>query len=390
MAETRQLREVLVRVLLLGGSGRFGSVAAQHLARSEIVSEVAIAGRSRDALTRVASEIGEKARSVQVDIRDEPDLASVATDHDIVVNAAGTNYCDLGADGRTAEKQLELDPMARDRGIVAVVGIGFDPGFDNLLGVHASRRFDRVEEVEFRFHLALPDQLLVEAIDGLRASGRVDPSWQLVLQIVSGPVRVYHDGRWMEVEPLHDPVEITLPQGGTVSAHPVAMPEPITLPRYLPGVQSVRSVLGVSPPPAAQLLLGEAEAISRGERTITEATRSFLGAIATDPGRWLGTTDLTAGAEGWSMSLVAIGWKDRRQARLTCRPDPLLESTTIPFTVAAVRILRGEVPARGVLPPEASFEPTSFFKEAAQYAERKEQRKHPDEPLVHESFEWLS
>jgi len=407
MAHSRQLREVLVRVLLLGGSGRYGSMAARHLATSETISEVAIAGRSRDALTCVASEIGEKARAVQVDIHDEPGLASVATDYDIVVNAAGpewevllpglraaiaarTNYCDLGADGRTAEKQLELDPMARDRGIVAVVGIGFDPGLDNLLAVHASRRFDRVEVVEFRFHLALPDELLVEAIDGLRASGRVDPSWQLVLQIASGPVRVYRDGRWMEVEPLQDPVEIMLPQGGTVSAHPVAMPEPITLPRYLPGVQSVRSVLGVSPPQVAQLLFGEAEAISRGERSTAEATRSFLEAIATDPGRWLGTTDLTAGAEGWSMSLVATGWKDRRQARLTCRPDPLLESTTIPLTVAAVRILRGEVPARGVLPPEACFEPMPFFEEAARYAEQEEQGEHRDEPLVRGSFEWLS
>jgi hypothetical protein len=140
----------------------------------------------------------------------------------------------------------------------------------------------------------------------------------------------------------------------------------------------------------AQLLFGEAEAISRGERSTAEATRSFLEAIATDPGRWLGTMDLTAGAEGWSMSLVATGWKDRRQARLTCRPDPLLESTTIPLTVAAVRILRGEVPARGVLPPEACFEPMPFFEEAARYAEQEEQGEHRDEPLVRGSFEWLS
>lgn len=124
-----------MRVLLLGGAGRFGSSTARHLAAAHIVSELTIAGRNMDALIRRASEIGDKARTVQLDARDERSVASEAADYDIVVSvagpdfevhlpalrgaiAAGTHYCDLGGDGPTAERQLELDSAASNRGVL--------------------------------------------------------------------------------------------------------------------------------------------------------------------------------------------------------------------------------------------------------------------------------
>ncbi|MBI2973466.1 MAG: saccharopine dehydrogenase NADP-binding domain-containing protein [Armatimonadetes bacterium] len=239
-----------MRVLLLGGTGRFGSITARRLVAADVVSEVAIAGRSPDRLTRAVSELGEKARTVQVDLRDEERLAFIAADYDIVVNtagpewevllaglrgaiAAGRHYCDIGADGATAETQLQLDSIAKERDVVAVVGMGLDPGLSNLLAVRASRQFDRVEEVQLCYRMA-PSELLSEALDQLRTANRIDPSWQLALNVAKGPVRVYRTGRWIDVVPQEHGVEITPPEGGSVWAYPVATPEPITLPRHLP------------------------------------------------------------------------------------------------------------------------------------------------------------
>ena len=67
-----------MRILILGGSGRSGSDEVRHLFASDLVSEVGIAGRNLDTLNRVVTEIGSKARAVQVDILDERRLASVA------------------------------------------------------------------------------------------------------------------------------------------------------------------------------------------------------------------------------------------------------------------------------------------------------------------------
>ncbi|MBI2201400.1 MAG: SDR family NAD(P)-dependent oxidoreductase, partial [Armatimonadetes bacterium] len=81
-----------MRVLVVGGSGLFGSLTARRLASSDLVSEVAVAGRKEERAARVASEIGEKARAVQIDVRDERRLATVAADYDIVVNVAAPEW----------------------------------------------------------------------------------------------------------------------------------------------------------------------------------------------------------------------------------------------------------------------------------------------------------
>lgn len=391
-----------MRVLVLGGAGRFGSFAARRLAASDIVSEVGIAGRNQDALARVAAEIGDKARAVQLDIRDEDRLASVAEDYDIVVNvagpewdvllpalrgaiAAGTHYCDIGAHGQTTERQLELDSAAKDRDVVAVLGIGFDPGLDNLLAIHASRRLDALEEVQLRHHWFSPEYLS-EALEELRRTGHVDTSVHEVLSMMSAPVPVYRDGRWTAVDPLENLVEVVLPEHGTVRAYPGSASEGITLPRYLPGVRSVSAVLVVTPPQLHELIFREVRRISRDGLAPADAGRSFLETIRADPDRWLKMPEGVPPAYGRTMSVAATGWKDGRRARYTCWPDGLPSSTSIPLTIATLRILRGEVSARGVLPPEACFEPMPFFEEAAQYAKDEDR----DRPLLGESLEWFS
>lgn len=72
--------------------------------------------------------------------------------------------------------------------------------------------------------------------------------------------------------------------------------------------------------------------------------------------------------------------------RYACQPMKVPISTSAVLTVASLQILRREVDARGVLPPEACFEPMSFFEETARYAKEEDR----DKPLLGESFEWLS
>ncbi len=386
-----------LRVLVLGGAGRFGSLTARRLAASELVSEVGIAGRNQDALKRVASEIGDQARAVQVDIHDEHRLASVAADYDIVVNAAGpgyelflpglrgaisagTHYCDLGDNGPTMEKQLELDAAARERDVVAVVGIGLDPGLMNLLAVHASRKFDRIEDVQICGFWLIQDW----PVEEFRRTGRVDALWEAALNLVRGPLRIYRDSRLMEVDPAHNPIEVTLPVGGTVTAYPVAVPEPITLPRYLPGVRSVACVWSLFPPRVNDLFVREGARISREGLAPADAAKSFLETLLADPALWRKPPE---GSPSGSMVWVAAtGWKDGRRARYMCWPVRLPTSINIPLVVATLRILRGEVPERGVLPPEACFDPMPFFEDMAKYAGEEDR----DKPLLGERFEWLS
>ncbi len=391
-----------MRVLVLGGSGLFGSLTARRLAGSDIVSELAVAGRNQEALARVASDIGEKARAVQVDIRDEHRLASVAADFDIVVNvaapewevvlpalraaiAAGTDYCDIGAFAFATEKQLELDSAAKERDLVAVVGMGLDPGVDNLLAVQASRKFDRLEGVQLCYVFDIPGFIsdLPQALEKVRSTGHVDATLLGTLYAASIPARTYRNGRWIEVNGWESPVEMTVPDNGIVTGYPVAMAEPVTLPRCLPSLQRATSLLSYFPPSLNELRFLMGQRIVREGLTPHEAARSFLETIIADPGRWLQAA--AKFPDVWRVWVVATGLKEGRRARYTCWPLGPLYSTSIPLTVATLRILRGEVSARGVLPPEGAFEPVSFFEEAGQHAKQEDRGK----PLIGERFERL-
>ena len=137
--------------------------------------------------------------------------------------------------------------------------------------------------------------------------------------------------------------------------------------------------VGISPLEISQLAHQEAKRISRDMSSIKEATRSFLETIESDHEDWL-----KGSAPGWDMWIVTTGLKDGRRARYTCWPVGV-GYTSVPLAVAAFRVLRGEVSVRGVVPPEACFEPMSFFEEVAHYVSEEDR----DKPFYGESLEWL-
>ena len=77
-----------MKVFALGGYGAQGLLTAELLAGSDLVSEIALAGRSVESAKQAAKKIGNKARAVQVDGTDETQLAVLAKGYDIIVNTA--------------------------------------------------------------------------------------------------------------------------------------------------------------------------------------------------------------------------------------------------------------------------------------------------------------
>jgi len=99
-----------MKVFLLGGYGKTGLPAARLLAQSDLVTEIAIAGRSLEREEKAAIEIGEKAIPVHADGTDQQKLTPLLAGYDVIMNAAyndtvlptiraairaGTHYCDL-------------------------------------------------------------------------------------------------------------------------------------------------------------------------------------------------------------------------------------------------------------------------------------------------------
>ncbi len=86
------------------------------------------------------------------------------------------------------------------------------------------------------------------------------------------------------------------------------------------------------------------------------------------------------------MWVVAEGYKKQRNVRYMCWPSMIINWTTVPLIITALRILREEVSQHGVLPSEACFDLVSFFDEASMYIPEE----HRGNPLFNERFDWLN
>jgi len=144
------------RTLILGG-GMVGSAMAMDLAASDDL-EVTLADVRADTLEGVGASLG--IATIQADLSDPATVGKLAAGHDVVLGAlpsvlglqtlkavieAGTDYCDISF---MPENALELDDLARNRGVTAVVDCGVSPGLSNMMVGHAVTQLDPCERLE--------------------------------------------------------------------------------------------------------------------------------------------------------------------------------------------------------------------------------------------------
>jgi saccharopine dehydrogenase-like NADP-dependent oxidoreductase len=374
-----------MKIVALGGAGRYFQPALETLAASDLVSEIVIAGRRLASAEAAAARAGTKGRAVEVDARDEAALTALAAPADLLINvtgpyfktllpglraaiAAGTHYLDYSEDGATVEAALALDEDVKAAGVLALLGMGEAPGINSLVALEVCRRLDRAEDLTFGW---IEDVETIfggaaESLTEIEASGRVSGALQAVLHYCSGPIKTYRDGAWVTVQAFQEEGLLPSPGGEPATAHIFGTSEVITLPRYLPDLRSVTALAGVSPPPANELFQRQTERIARGEIDEERAAIDFFTALATEPERWLaGNRD----PELRLNAVVAEGVKDGRRARCSATINWNLETlearegigTAGPLALAALDICAGSLPQRGVCPPEACFEPSEFL-----------------------------
>ena len=213
-----------MKVFTLGGYGKVGFPAIKLLAQSDLVTEIAIVGRSLERAEKAATEIGKKAIAVHADGTDEQKLTSLLAGYDIIMNAAtnkavlptiraatrtGTHYCDV-AFGIVIEQALQLASGAEAVGITSIVANGVCPGISNLMGVHVARQLEEVEQLQLGFadivnfqsgRELTPRQWLKDPKESLAALHEFRPFIAWILRMVQEngirTVLDYQDGHWV-------------------------------------------------------------------------------------------------------------------------------------------------------------------------------------------------
>ncbi|MFZ2098114.1 MAG: hypothetical protein WAV05_15885 [Anaerolineales bacterium] len=143
----------------------------------------------------------------------------------------------------------------------------------------------------------------------------------------------------MHLDPLENPVEVIYPSGSKIIAYHIDSPSILTLPSSLPGVKSVSCLLGWIPPQLAELFIQKSKKIANGETDWIGATLDYFETAVEEKEHWL--VSPPGYPKGWGMWAVAEGQKEGRNARYLYWPSFILNWTTVPLIITALRILRG-------------------------------------------------
>jgi saccharopine dehydrogenase (NAD+, L-lysine-forming) len=152
-----------MKIVVLGGAGKMGSVVVQDLVENQRVHEVVIADINPRASRDIANFLASPKITIQpVNLGEHASLVGVLNDVDACVNAtvyytnlnvmeacieARTHYTDLGGLFHTTRKQLELHDRFAEAGISAVLGMGSAPGIPNIQARYAADRLDTIDYI---------------------------------------------------------------------------------------------------------------------------------------------------------------------------------------------------------------------------------------------------
>lgn len=366
-----------MRILSLGGAGAVCRHATRDLAEFSSFEEIVIGDYNVSAADALKAQIDDPRLRVQrVDAEDYGALVRTFEGFDVVLNGLPWKY-DLavtkacieagvsGLDVSTEESQWDYDAGAKEKGIVFIPGVGATPGITNAMARRGADQLDEVDEVRINFAAfrcpAPAPGLLITFL------------WEFHPRTKE---RLYfRDGEFHWTGPFEGLKTVDFP--GPIGAQEVCYiphPEVRTMPKSL-GARAV-SVHGCFPPHAMRLAKAMLESGLYSEEPMT------IKGVQTNAFEMMYEILLQLPESKhtplWAYGLVVevLGRRHGRHLKFTYwnrhpsqeewgGQDAYYKNIAIPLSIGAQMIARGDVPLRGVVPPETALDPEIFFAELA-------------------------
>ncbi len=377
-----------MRAVVLGGGGLTGRASVRALAHGSVFDSVVAADLSEELANAAAKAAGPKASAQRIDVRDAAALSRLLSGAEVVVNAvqygfnlvvmdaalaAGVPYLDFGGLFHTTRRQLERDRAFRDRGLLAIPGLGQVPGISNVLAFEAAQDLDTVDSIVLR------DGWRDLTVGGPEISFTWSPSTFLDEMVL--PAMVFEEGAYREYPPMSGAEEFDFAEPvGRTRVYRTLHSEPATLPESLrtrglrhcewkeggPGIDVLRTMALLGLASDRPLEVQGASVVPRQFTLSLLRRENLLGA--------------PQGVEVNDWEVLDIELKGTRggapvsrhaTARFPPRPDWHLTATEyavgIAGAVGAELIARGEVTGAGVVPPERCVPARTFRSELARW-----------------------
>ena len=373
-----------MKIVVLGGAGKMGSVVTQDLAGDARVDQVVIADYDLNQARTVADIIASPKVSIErADATDRDGLLAVLDGADACVNAmvyylnlevmeaclkAQVPYTDLGGLFHLTRKQLDLSDRFKEAGVSAVLCMGSAPGVPNVQARYAADRLDTVETIRIYDGIKPPPP------DSVNFSYAVPT---IIDELTMAPM-VWRDGEFIACEPMAEFEDFWFaPPLGLLPMHLSLHSEVATLPLSFQSKGLKECFFKINYWGMAKEMVEKVRVLAEfgfaGKEPVDVkgqqvTPRDLL--VALMSGYVPTVVDLLAPPTNkppdWTKEIVTEikGKKDGNP--LTYRLGTLTVKGALPTGVAPARasiwLAEGRIPA-GVHTPEEAIDPEAFFKE---------------------------
>lgn len=356
-----------MNIVMLGGAAHMAQPALKYLFKQDEIKQIILADLNLQLVEKIANEFGEKVIAKAVDVNNEEQLKATIDGTDLVINFvgpyfkfgtkivetvidAGINYIDICDDHDTTLEALELDKKAKERGVTALIGMGASPGITNVLSRLAADELDEVEEINTYWLVGKSE------LGGFGAMIHM-------FHIIDGKVPVFRDGQLQYTQAFQEELAKRVNFGepvGEVTLYPVGHPEPVTLSKYIEGVQIVTNYGGLLPAHLNNLYRtlvdfgitnDEFIPINHDKVSTLDFLKAYFQYKQEKTPDYFSVGEKPVGAS----RIEVIGKKDGESAKVTFTKAghyTMANSTSLPTGVAAYLMLKGEITTKGVIPPE--------------------------------------
>ncbi len=241
--------------VLIIGAGAAGSVTAQKCAMNrDVFKNVHLASRRLESCEKVAKQCKTPIEISQVDADKVDEVVALIgrVKPDLVINMAlpyqdlpimdaclktGVHYMDTANyEPRDVAKfeyswQWAYQDRYRDKGIMAVLGCGFDPGVSNIFCAYAQEHLlDTIDTID-----------IIDCNDGSHGkSFATNFNPEINLREVTQRGKYWKDGRWIDIDPLSISCMIDYPEVGPRKSYLIYHEEEESLVQNIKGLKQIR------------------------------------------------------------------------------------------------------------------------------------------------------
>ncbi len=390
--------------ILLVGTGGVGEAIAVMACRRPWLDKMVLADYNLARVREVQARLGDERRFPveQVDAADRAQVEALARRHgaDLVLNAcdprfnlpildaalsAGCHYLDMALSLscphpedpyrrpgiKLGDLQFEKAAEWERRGLLALVGLGVEPGLSDVFARYArDHLFDEIEEIGVRDGSNLQ-------VEGYPFAPNFS-IWTTIEECLNPPV-IWEQGRgWYTTEPFSEPEVFDFPEGiGPQQCVNVEHEEVLLIPRWVPA-RRVTFKYGLGEEFIQVLktlkLLGLDRTDPVSVKGVQVAPRDVVAALLPDPahlgprmvGKTCAGTWVKGEKDGKPRQVYLYQVADNQECMERYGCQAVVAQTGVNAVIGLELLAEGIWQGSGVLPPEA-FDPLPFLERLAGY-----------------------